>query len=86
MGLGLLSFWSPFLPTWPYRGWCSAMAGSTAQTGFALGLTHPGWLEGAEVSLPLLPSLLLKFWWFLAKWQGNENEPLGSIWVPLGES
>lgn len=60
------------------------MAGSAAQTGFAFILTHTGWVEGGEVSLPLLPLLLLKFWWFLAEQQRNENKPLaasGCLWV-----
>lgn len=87
MGLGLSSFWSPFLPTSPYGGWCSAAAGSAAQTGFALGLTHPGWLEGTEVSLLLLLSLLLKFWWFLQSGNEMRTEPLvasGCLWVKAG--
>lgn len=67
MGLGLLSFRSPFLPSSLYL--VLSLAGSAAQTGFALSLTHPGWLEVAEVSLPLFLSLLLKCWCFLAKWQ-----------------
>lgn len=67
MGLGLLSFGSQFLPSSLYL--VLSMAGSTAQTRFALSLTHPGWLDGAEVSLPLFLSLLLKCWCFLAKWQ-----------------
>lgn len=74
VGLALLSFGGPFLPSSLYL--VLSMAGSAAQTGFALSLTHPGRLEGAEVSLPLFLSLLLKCWCFLAKWQRNQNQPL----------
>lgn len=58
--------------------------GFVAQRGFALSVTHPGCLEGTEVSLPVSPSALLKCWWFLAAWQWNS--PLaacGCLWVNL---
>lgn len=57
--------------------------GFVAQRGFVLSVTHPGCLEGAEVSLPVLPLVLLKCWWFLAS--VVMEQPSGSIWVPLGE-
>lgn len=79
MGLGLLSFGSPFLPSWLYL--LLSRAGSTAQTGFALGLTHPGWLEGAEGFSSPFPVTAAEMLVFSGKVAVKPERTPGSLWV-----
>lgn len=66
-GAGFVQLWSPVLP--PCTKLAFGHGRKLSPSGFCSRPDSPRLLEGAEVSLPLLPLALLKSWWFLAKRQ-----------------
>lgn len=62
------------------------MAGSAAQTGFALGLTHSGWLEGTRGFSSPFAIAAAEILVVSGNVAMKQEQTPGSVWVPLGES